>query len=190
MEAYLEAVKASSVKDVQAIVPMKTRSNTGSNALNMIIREKVNPDDGSKTFKVTKTLEFRINDRVMQTKNDDERDVYNGDCGSVTEIYDAYMVVTFDDGRKAEYTVNEAKNLTYSYVITIHKAQGTEQKTVITCFTFEHYIMLQRNLLYTAISRAKEKLIMFGEAKAVDMAIRKVSAVNRNSLLKRWMIQE
>ena len=190
VEAYLEAVKASSVKDVQVIVPMKTRSNTGSNALNMIIREKVNPDDGSKTFKVTKTLEFRINDRVMQTKNDDERDVYNGDCGSVTEIYDAYMVVTFDDGRKAEYTVNEAKNLTYSYVITIHKAQGTEQKTVITCFTFEHYIMLQCNLLYTAISRAKEKLIMFGEAKAVDMAIRKVSAVNRNSLLKRWMIQE
>ena len=190
VEAYLEAVKASSVKDVQVIVPMKTRSNTGSNALNMIIREKVNPDDGSKTFKVTKTLEFRINDRVMQTKNDDERDVYNGDCGNVTEIYDAYMVVTFDDGRKAEYTVNEAKNLTYSYVITIHKAQGTEQKTVITCFTFEHYIMLQRNLLYTAISRAKEKLIMFGEAKAVDMAIRKVSAVNRNSLLKRWMIQE
>ncbi len=100
------------------------------------------------------------------------------------------MVGTFDGGRKAEYTVNGAKNLTYSYVITIHKAQGTEQKTVITCFTFEHYIMLQRNLLYTAISRAKEKLIMFGEAKAVDMAIRKVSAVNRNSLLKRWMIQE
>lgn len=72
VEAYLEAVKASSVKDVQVIVPMKTRSNTGSNALNMIIREKVNPDDGSKTFKATKNLVFRLNDRVMQTKNDAE----------------------------------------------------------------------------------------------------------------------
>ena len=190
VDAFINAVAASSVKDVQVIVPMKTRSNTAANTLNQVIRDRINPEDGSKTFPATKNLEFRLNDRVMQTKNDDERDVYNGDCGSVTEISDAYMTVTFDDGRTVEYTAADAKNLTLSYVITIHKAQGSEVKTVITCFTNEHYIMLQKNLLYTAISRAKERLIMFGEAKAVDMAIRKVSAINRNSLLKRWMIQD
>ena len=188
IEAYLNELKTTDIKDVQIIVPMKTRGVSAANALNETIRDIINP---LKSYEfplfVSKDKSFRTNDRVMQTVNDKERDVYNGDCGTVKGVYGSYLVVRFDDGKEVEYSVAQARELALAFAITIHKSQGSEYKTVITCFTMEHYIMLQRNLLYTAITRAKNKIIVFGETKAINMAISSVPANTRRTEFKRWL---
>lgn len=176
-------------KDVQIIVPMKTRSATAANELNEIIRDIVNPKDGGKVFSIgTGKKSFRLGDRVMQTVNNRTMDVYNGDCGTVTNVEDNLLAVLFDDGRLVEYTSLTAADLVLAYAITIHKSQGSEYKMVITCFTMEHFVMLQRNLIYTAFTRAKEKMYVIGEEKAIAMAVGNVKSSARNTLFKKWLV--
>jgi len=176
-------------KDVQIIVPMKTRSATAANELNEIIKDIVNPDNGGKEFSIgSGKKSFRLGDRVMQTVNNRDLDVYNGDCGTVTNIEDNLLVVSFDDGRIVEYSSLTAADLVLAYAITIHKSQGSEYKMVITCFTMEHFVMLQRNLIYTAFTRAKEKMYVIGEEKAIAMAVGNVKSSARNTLFKKWLV--
>lgn len=158
IKAYLEARDRYQPKDIQIIVPMKTRSTTAANELNCIIRDIVNPAEKTEVYNITgRQKDFRVNDRVMQTVNDRDLGISNGDCGTVTGIEDGCLVVEFDDGKTVEFTVKSAESLVLAYAITIHKSQGSEYECVITCFTNEHYVMLQRNLIYTAFSRAKRK---------------------------------
>ena len=187
IKAYEEAIKEYHQRDVQIIVPMKTRSKTAANELNLIIRDRVNPDKGM-NFQITKERDLRMFDRVMQTVNRKDKDVYNGDCGTVTNILGDGIIVTFDDGREVEYNKISASELILAYATTIHKSQGSEYSVVITSFTTDHYIMLQRNLLYTAVTRAKKKLMIFCEPKAIEMGVSNNPAISRNTDFKKFLI--
>ena len=111
---------------------------------------------------------FLMGDKVMQTKNNYDKDVFNGDLGRISGVdkNDGILIVDFY-GKKIEYTFEQLDELTLAYAMTIHKSQGNEFKTVIVPVSMSHYIMLQRNLIYTAVTRARELLILVGEMKAL-----------------------
>lgn len=119
---------------------------------------------------------FRVGDRIIQTRNNE--DVSNGEVGIISRIYtdddgERLVDITLLDGREVTYNDELMENVDLSYCITVHKSQGGEFSTVIIPLLKEHYVMLRRNLLYTAISRAKKKVILIGQRQAVYMAIHK-----------------
>ena len=128
---------------------------------------------------------FRADDKVMQIKNNYDKEVFNGDIG-VIEAVDAEertLKVRFED-RVVEYDVTELDELVHAYATTIHKAQGSEYPIVVMPILMTHFVMLQRNLIYTGITRAKKILVMVGTKKALSYAIRNVTVKKRNTLLK------
>ena len=128
---------------------------------------------------------FRADDKVMQIKNNYDKEVFNGDIG-VIEAVDAEertLKVRFED-RVVEYDVTELDELVHAYATTIHKSQGSEYPIVVMPVLMNHYVMLQRNLIYTGITRAKKILVMVGTKKALSYAIRNVTVKKRNTLLK------
>ena len=189
VQEYLELLKKYTVRDIACIVPMKKRSTTASQTLNKIIRDHVNPATDKNTIP---GCDFRVGDRVMRLVNDTERDIYNGDIGLITDWDDLKNALRMetDDGREAWYSPKETDSLTLAYAMTIHKSQGSEYKAVLIAQGTEHYILLQRNLLYTAITRASEKVILIGDKKAVNTSIGTVKAVERNSILRKRISEE
>lgn len=186
INSYLSLVAQYGLVNVSCIVPMrkKGRSHTAADDLNEIIRERVNPE---KPLDIKlEGVSFRIGDRVMQTQNDYERDVYNGDCGVVKEIreFDKILVVKMDAGKEVEYTVSQCSDLVLAYAITVHKSQGSEYKAIVVAHNREHAFMLERNLLYTAVTRAKDAVILVGEPSAINMATHKISSFERMRKLK------
>ena len=128
----------------------------------------------------------------METVNDSNRDIYNGDCGTITEIDldSRSLILTTDDGREIEYGIYEMSTLVLAYAMTVHKSQGSEFKVAIIANCKEHYIMLQRNLLYTGVTRAKDKVIIVGTRQAIDIAIRTVKSMQRNTYLKQRLLEK
>lgn len=131
---------------------------------------------------------FRVGDRIIQTRNNE--DVSNGEVGIISRIYtdddgERLVDITLLDGREVTYNDELMENVDLSYCITVHKSQGGEFSTVIIPLLKEHYVMLRRNLLYTAISRAKKKVILIGQRQAVYMAIHKNDVDKRNTVLAR-----
>ena len=129
---------------------------------------------------------FRVGDRIIQTRNNE--DVSNGEVGIISRIYtdddgERLVDITLQDGREVTYNDELMENVDLSYCITVHKSQGGEFSTVIIPLLKEHYVMLRRNLLYTAISRAKKKVILIGQRQAVYMAIHKNDVDKRNTVL-------
>ena len=129
---------------------------------------------------------FRVGDRIIQTRNNE--DVSNGEVGIISRIYtdddgERLVDITLLDGREVTYNDELMENVDLSYCITVHKSQGGEFSTVIIPLLKEHYVMLRRNLLYTAISRAKKKVILIGQRQAVYMAIHKNEVDKRNTVL-------
>lgn len=129
---------------------------------------------------------FRAGDRIIQTRNNE--DVSNGEVGIISRIYtdddgERLVDITLLDGREVTYNDELMENVDLSYCITVHKSQGEEFSTVIIPLLKEHYVMLRRNLLYTAISRAKKKVILIGQRQAVYMAIHKNDVDKRNTVL-------
>jgi hypothetical protein len=129
---------------------------------------------------------FRVGDRIIQTRNNE--DVSNGEVGIISRIYtdddgERLVDITLLDGREVTYNDELMENVDLSYCITVHKSQGGEFSTVIIPLLKEHYVMLRRNLLYTAISRAKKKVILIGQRQAVYMAIHKNDVDKRNTVL-------
>lgn len=129
---------------------------------------------------------FRVGDRIIQTRNNE--DVSNGEVGIISRIYtdddgERLVDITLLDGRKVTYNDELMENVDLSYCITVHKSQGGEFSTVIIPLLKEHYVMLRKNLLYTAISRAKKKVILIGQRQAVYMAIHKNDVDKRNTVL-------
>lgn len=187
---YLDAAANYSIRDICCLTPMrkKGRSPTAADTLNEIIREKLNPMKPG----LPVMGNFRLGDRVMETQNDTKRDVYNGDCGIISQIYDKLhmMIVEMDDGRCVEYTTHELDTLVLAYAMTIHKSQGSEFKVAIIANCKEHFIMLQRNLLYTAVTRARDKVIIVGSTQAINIAVRTVKAVQRNTYLKKRIMEK
>ena len=125
-----------------------------------------------------------VSDKVMQIRNDYDKEVYNGDIGFISSVdmEERELTVNFE-GREVKYDVTELDELVLAYACTIHKSQGSEYPIVVMPFMMTHYIMLQRNLLYTGVTRAKKILVLVGEKKAVSLAIRNNKAVERNTRL-------
>jgi len=128
---------------------------------------------------------YRQGDRVMQQRNNYDKDVFNGDLGYIREVDTEERTLKVDfDGKKVEYDVTELDELTLAYATTIHKAQGSEYPIVVMPVLMTHFVMLQRNLIYTGITRAKKICVLLGAAKALAYAVRNVSVLKRNTRLK------
>ncbi len=167
------------VRDIQVLSPMR-RGDAGVNALNEALQEALNPRG-----KIVTRRSFRVGDKVMQLRNNYELEVYNGDTGVIT-LYEedaGELEVGFDDGRRVIYAADQLDNLSLAYAATVHKAQGSEYPAVVLSFLPQHFMMLQRNVLYTAVTRAKQLVIIVGDGKAVRSAIRNTETVRRHTRL-------
>ena len=187
IEEYLKLYnEVRDLSEICCVVPMRKsgKSQTSADDLNVILRDHLNPaKEGAKTIKGCK---YRIGDRVMQTENDYDRDIYNGDCGTIISMdtEDQLLIMKTDDGRLIEYTVQDTQALVFAYCVTIHKVQGSQYKSIVVAHSMEHFYMLQRNLLYTAVTRAKEKVVIVGEDAAINTAVKKVPSLDRNTSLR------
>ena len=155
--------------DVQILTPMR-RNLLGTENLNVELQKALNPS-GDAVIRGGTT--FRVGDRVMQLRNNYDKDVYNGDVGFVKAVdaEERKLVVTFD-GRPVTYEAADLDELVLAYAMTIHKSQGSEYPAVIVILHTQHYVMLQRNLLYTAITRGKKLVLLMGVPYAIDQAIK------------------
>ena len=184
-EVYLQRVKELGTDNVILLSPYRTKTATGVNALNARLRDKLNPASPTKPELTYGKRVFRQGDKVMQTQN--VANISNGDIGVVTGIIrtqdESTLYVDFGDGRTMEYAPNELDMLDLAYATTVHKSQGSEYDTVILSLQTAHYIMLRRPLLYTAITRAKRHVVIVGERKALVIAIGRVDAEKRGTML-------
>ena len=166
---------------IQVLTPMQ-RGVVGATNLNMALQEALN----SKGEGLRRSgFVYRPNDKVMQIKNNYDKEVFNGDIGIIesVDLQDRTLLVNFD-GRSIEYDATELDELVHAYATTIHKAQGSEYPIVVMPVLMNHFVMLQRNLIYTGITRAKRILVMVGTKKALAYAVRNVTVTRRNTLLK------
>lgn len=172
---------------IQVLTPMQ-RGVVGATNLNMALQEALNPQgEGLRRS----GLVYRPNDKVMQIKNNYDKEVFNGDIGIIesVDMQERTLLVNFD-GRSIEYDATELDELVHAYATTIHKAQGSEYPIVVMPVLMNHYVMLQRNLIYTGITRAKKILVMVGTKKALSYAVRNVTVTKRNTLLKERLAGE
>ena len=166
---------------IQVLTPMQ-RGVVGAANLNLLLQQALNPS-GPSLGRGGYT--YRQGDRVMQLRNNYAKEVFNGDLGYIREVDTEDRMLTVDfDGKKVEYDVTELDELTLAYATTIHKAQGSEYPIVVMPVLMTHYVMLQRNLIYTGITRAKKICVLLGAAKALAYAVRNVSVLKRNTRLK------
>lgn len=184
-ELYLQETQKYGIDNVALLTPYRQKTETGANALNERLRELVNPKAAGKPEIVRSKKVFRCGDKVMQIKNHD--DVNNGDIGYIRRISgsgeDIIIQVDFGDGRMKEYEPADLDMLDFGYAFTVHKSQGSEYKSVIINLQCAHYNMLTRPLVYTAITRGKERVIIVGEKRALCIAIKKVDTEKRGTCL-------
>ena len=166
--------------DVQVLTPMQ-KSDSGVINLNKLLQSELNPNGLSVSRGGTV---FRVNDKVMQIKNNYDKDVFNGDIGRITyaDTEEKSINVLFDS-KVVKYEHDELDELVLAYAVTVHKSQGSEYPVVVMPVTFSHYVMLQRNLLYTAVTRAKKLMVLVGETKALERAVGNQTVDRRNSML-------
>ncbi|MFV0466904.1 MAG: ATP-dependent RecD-like DNA helicase [Lachnospiraceae bacterium] len=181
---------------IQVLTPMQ-RGVIGATNLNLSLQEAINPPEhviyarGRGAMTVQKNylrrsgFVFRVDDKVMQIKNNYDKEVFNGDIGMIESVNmeDRTLIVNFE-GRGIDYDITDLDELVHAYATTIHKAQGSEYPIVVMPILMNHYVMLQRNLIYTGITRAKRILVMIGTKKALAYAVRNVTVTKRNTLLK------
>ena len=158
------------VKDIQVLTPMH-RGSVGTTRLNSELREVLNIQHGSKVQRMGRIVQE--GDKVMQIRNNYEKDVYNGDIGTVLRIdgEESKVIVEMDSGR-VSYDFSELDELIHAYAVSIHKSQGSEYPAVVIPIMTQHYMMLQRNLLYTGITRGKKLVVLVGTKKAVAIAVK------------------
>ena len=169
------------LNNIQVLTPMQ-RSVVGANNLNMMLQQALNTSNlgisrGGTTYK--------LGDRVMQVRNNYDKNVFNGDIGIVEHVSmeDRTLFVRFDDNL-VEYEASELDEVTLAYATTIHKAQGSEYPIVVIPVLMTHFVMLQRNLIYTGITRAKKICVLIGQPKALAYTIRNLTVTKRNTKLK------
>ena len=173
--------KIDPVVDIQVLTPMY-KGEVGADNLNYQLREALNPKGTQ--IKYRDNI-FRVNDKIMQIKNNYDKEVFNGDIGTINKINleESTLEVSFYE-RKVSYDFAELNELVLAYAITVHKSQGSEYKIVIIPVTTQHYLLLQRNLLYTGITRARDMVILIGTKKALWIAIKNNKTFHRNTLLQ------
>jgi exodeoxyribonuclease V alpha subunit len=171
-----------SLDDLQVIVPMY-RGPVGVMALNQRLQEALNPPGRMADRTIAGRL-YRVGDKVMQTRNNYEKEVFNGDVGRIHtfDFVEQKMTVVFDN-RFVAYDFGEAPELTHAYAISVHRAQGSEYPAVIVPMVTQHYMLLQRNLLYTAITRARRLVVLVGSTKAIAIAVNNDQVSRRNTAL-------
>ena len=166
---------------IQVLTPMQ-RGVVGAANLNLLLQQALNPS-GPSLGRGGYT--YRQGDRVMQLCNNYAKEVFNGDLGYIREVDTEERTLKVDfDGKKVEYDVTELDELTLAYATTIHKAQGSEYPIVVMPVLMTHFVMLQRNLIYTGITRAKKICVLIGAMKALAYAVRNVSVLKRNTSLR------
>jgi len=175
------------VDDVQVLTPMN-KNSLGTVVFNAALQETLNshnPPALERTGQV-----WRVGDKVMQTKNNYDLDVYNGDIGRIVGSDGVKKTLTVEfDGKLKPYSYEETEQLTLAYAISVHKSQGGEYPAVVVVMHSSHFVMLQRNLLYTAITRAKKLAVIVGQRKALGAAIKNTSSRNRNTALA-WRLRQ
>ena len=173
------------IRDIQVLCPMN-RGGVGARSLNIELQAALNPAGDQKVERFGWI--FAPGDKVMQIQNDYDKEVYNGDIGYVDEVDldDGELVASFD-GRAVSYAFGELDTLVPAYAATIHKSQGSEYPAVVIPVMTQHYAMLQRNLLYTGVTRGKKLVVLVGQKKAIAIAVRNVSGRKRWSKLNEWL---
>ena len=165
---------------IQVLTPMQ-RGVVGAVTLNQRLQEALNPGEGGLK---RGGFCFRPGDRVMQIRNNYDKEVFNGDIGEVSAVDEEERELTvLFEGREVPYDISELDELTLAYAITIHKSQGSEYPLVVMPVMMTHFVMLQRNLIYTGVTRAKRVMVIVGTKKALATAIRNVTVMKRNTLL-------
>lgn len=173
------------IRDVQVLSPMN-RGPLGVRTLNVTLQAVLNPAPESGAVEVERFgWKYRAGDKVMQTENDYDKDVFNGDLGRIVSIDPAaeQMTIAFD-GRPVEYRFSDLDRLMLAYAVTVHKSQGSEYPAVVVPVTTHHYVMLRRNLLYTAITRGRKLVVIVGQKWALEKAVEEASDLRRYSTLR------
>ena len=176
------------VDDVQVLAPMYN-GLTGVTRLNGMLQEALNPP-GRKVERRIGGRTFRVGDKVMQTVNNYDKSVYNGDIGRVTaiDVIEQTLTVVID-GVSVVYSFLEADELIHAFAVSVHKSQGSEYPCVVIPMVVQHYMMLQRNLLYTAVTRARKLAILVGTRRAIQIAVRTNPTANRHTALD-WRLKQ
>jgi exodeoxyribonuclease V alpha subunit len=171
------------VEDIQVLAPMH-RGTVGVSELNRALQEALNPaEEGTREWRHGSRV-LRVGDKVLQTRNNYDKQVFNGDLGRIVEIdaEEQRVVVNFD-GARVEYEFAEVDELVHAFAMSVHKSQGSEYRAVVIPLLTQHYMMLQRNLLYTGVTRAKELAVLVGTPKAIGIAVKNNKVAQRNSRL-------
>jgi exodeoxyribonuclease V alpha subunit len=175
------------IHDIQVLAPIY-RGPAGVIALNDRLQEKLNPAANNKPERRLFGTTFRLGDKVMQTQNNYDKDVYNGDIGFIDSMDMIEQTLTIDfEGRFATFEWSEADQLSLAYAVSVHKAQGSEFPVVVMPVVTQHYTMLQRNLLYTSITRARKLCVLTGSRRAIGMAVRNNKVAQRFTALE-WRL--
>jgi len=195
---YKVEADAIGISQIQILTPFRSEGEASSQGMNEAIRDEINPAAEEKPEVIRSGRLFRLNDRVMQIKNNYDialydsggkqvsMGVFNGETGYIARIQSGTVTVNYD-GRYADYPLESLDELELAYAMTIHKSQGSECDTVIIPMLAAHKILLSRNLLYTAVTRAKRRVLLVGQKKALYMAVSKTRKGKRNTLLAERM---
>jgi exodeoxyribonuclease V alpha subunit len=172
-----------SIDDIQVLSPMH-RGEVGVGELNRALQDALNPaEEGKREWRHGSRI-FRIGDKVLQTRNNYNKQVFNGDLGRVVAIDAEEQSLGVDfDGTRVDYEFSEADELVHAFAMSVHKAQGSEYRAVVLPILTQHFMLLQRNLLYTAVTRAKQLVVLVGTQKAISIAVRNDKVAQRNSRL-------
>jgi exodeoxyribonuclease V alpha subunit len=170
------------IDDVQVLTPMN-RGGLGARALNVALQERLNPHAAPRVTRFGWT--YAPGDKVIQTVNNYDKDVFNGDIGRIVRIDEEEGLVFVDyDGRQVEYETGELDEVSLAYATTVHKSQGSEYPAVVIPLGMPHYMLLERNLLYTAVTRGRRLVVIIGQTKALAIAVDRVGSVQRLTNLR------
>jgi len=173
------------IKDIQVLCPMN-RGGVGARSLNIALQAALNPAGEKRVERFGWT--FAPRDKVMQIENDYDKEVFNGDIGTIEDVdLDEGEVAVNFDGRTVTYQFGELDTLVPAYAATIHKSQGSEYPAVVIPVMTQHYAMLQRNLIYTGVTRGKKLVVLVGQKRAVAIAVKNISGRRRCSKLDEWL---
>jgi exodeoxyribonuclease V alpha subunit len=169
------------IRDIQVLCPMN-RGSLGIRELNVRLQNELNPARANEPFVEKFGWQFRSRDKVIQTENDYNKDVFNGDIGQIMKVdpVEREVVIRFDQ-REVVYDYGELDEISLAYAITIHKSQGSEFPAIVTPLAMQQYMLLQRNLVYTGITRGKKLVVLVGQRKALALAVKNNRTENRFS---------
>lgn len=171
------------LSEIQVLAPMY-RGSSGVANLNQRLQEALNPPAGNRPERRMGGRTLRVGDRLMQTRNNYDKDVYNGDIGRLLALEGVQQTAVIDyHGRRVTYDWSELDEVVHAFAISVHKAQGSEYPAVVMPVAMQHYLMLQRNLLYTGVTRAKKLVVLVGTKKAIAIAVRNNKVTQRHTAL-------